>query len=155
GGDEAIGWPELARFEHRWNRAGNRLQLLQRIELKVDLAGRRARVAKPERHLTDAAGGLEHPQAAGASQYGRGDRSPRQRWALARRDRMASVEDVLEPGASHVLAPRVHEELGNGGVPADGEPGANGVADALPEAELALLAPLAADEDVDIGAVKA
>src|SRR5215216_419649 len=68
-GDEAIGRPELARSERGRDCAGTGPQLVDRIELEVDLGGRRARVAEPERDLTDVAGGFEHSQRAGVPQH--------------------------------------------------------------------------------------
>ena len=65
------------------------------------------------------------------------------------------AEDVREPGARHVAAAGIEKELRDGCRAANGEPGAEGVADLLPQQKRALLAPLAAHADLDIPPVEA
>src|SRR5207245_10808968 len=65
------------------------------------------------------------------------------------------AEDVREPGARHVAAASIEKELWHGCRAANGEPGAEGGADLLPQQERALLAPLAAHADLDIPPVEA
>src|SRR5579883_1073506 len=65
------------------------------------------------------------------------------------------MQDVLEPRPRHRGTARVHEDLGRGRRASDRQPRSDRGRDVLPETQLPFLAPLAADENVHVGAVEA
>src|SRR5205823_5120170 len=153
--EEAVRGPEASRAESEGHGGLQGRDLLGGVSLQVDLGGRLVRVPEPEGYFADIPGGLEDAERARVPQRMGRDPLVAKRRTLRAGGGGVLADDVGKPGPRHVSAAGIEKELRDGCRAANGEPGAEGVADLLPQQKRALLAPLAAHADLDIPPVEA